>query len=367
MKIRILILFLIAYSFANAQKTNKLDSTGNVGIGTINPLERLHVYKNISGNYNPALMIEDGLNAGFTQMSFKGTGRSYHIGVGNSSATLYGLNNKFFVWDVTAATHRMVIDISGNMGIGTNAPGNRLSIYASTANSSGLQFSRLNNTAAADASNGKVLSLDASGNVILVNDGVGSAGWSINGNSNIDPANVFLGTTDLKDLVFKTNNTERIRLSSGGSFNIGSGADKGKKFQVYESSFFANSVGIGTDSISDPSYKLFVASGIRTRKIKVDIAAWPDFVFESNYQLMPIKEVSKYIELNKHLPGINSAAEISKNGLDVGENQAALLKKIEELTLYIIKQDKELDALHSSLDSQEKKINQLIELIKERN
>lgn len=69
---------------------------------------------------------------------------------------------------------------------------------------------------------------------------------------------------------------------------------------------------------------------------------WPDYVFSKKYQLPSLAEVEKFINQNNHLPGIPSAAEVEKKGIDVANNQAALLKKIEELTLYVIEQEKQL-------------------------
>ncbi|WP_341904744.1 hypothetical protein [Fluviicola taffensis] len=72
---------------------------------------------------------------------------------------------------------------------------------------------------------------------------------------------------------------------------------------------------------------------------------WPDYVFKSDYKLTPIKEVESYIKEHSHLPDVPSQAEISKNGINVAEMDAILLRKVEELTLYIIKLEKEVEAL----------------------
>lgn len=114
----------------------------------------------------------------------------------------------------------------------------------------------------------------------------------------------------------------------------------------------AGAVGIGTTNIADANYKLFVEGAIRARKIKIDADTWPDYVFEPGYNLLSLYEVEQYIKSHKHLPEIPSVDEISKNGLDVGDTQALLLKKIEELTLYLIEQNKRLD-------DQEKEIRNL--------
>jgi hypothetical protein len=208
--------------------------TGNVGIRTNAPLAPLHVYKNVSGNFNPVLVLEDGLADGYVMFQMRGTGRQYHLGLGNASETFFGLANKFFVWDQTAAVARMVVDPNGNVGIGTVSPANRLSIASATAGTSGLQFTQLTSASTAVAGNGKVLSVDGSGNVILVNDatsGGGGSGWSLSGNAGI-PGGSFLGTTDINGLVFKTNNTDRMQLTADGNLMIGASLFSNYKLHV---------------------------------------------------------------------------------------------------------------------------------------
>ncbi len=102
------------------------------------------------------------------------------------------------------------------------------------------------------------------------------------------------------------------------------------------------------DSCTDCNdYKLFVKKGIRTEKVRVDISSgvWADYVFKKDYNLKPLKEVEQFIKLNGHLPNIPKASVLEKEGLDLGEMDAKLLEKIEELTLYIIDLKKEIDRL----------------------
>ncbi len=72
---------------------------------------------------------------------------------------------------------------------------------------------------------------------------------------------------------------------------------------------------------------------------------WPDYVFDSDYKLNSLKEVEMFINKNGHLPEVPTSLEIEQNGFNVADMQATLLKKIEELTLYIIQQQKEIDEL----------------------
>lgn len=105
-------------------------------------------------------------------------------------------------------------------------------------------------------------------------------------------------------------------------------------------------LGIGTAS---PAEKLSVNGNIRAKEIKVETANWPDYVFAKNYQLPSLKETENHIKEKGHLPGIPSADEVKANGVDLGEMNAKLLKKIEELTLYLIemKKDNELEKINN--------------------
>ena len=95
-------------------------------------------------------------------------------------------------------------------------------------------------------------------------------------------------------------------------------------------------------------YKLYVEQGILTEKVKVAVAsspAWADYVFATDYKLKPLSEVEAFIIENKHLPNVPSAAELVKEGLDLGKMQATQMEKIEELTLYMIEMKKEIETL----------------------
>ncbi|MCB0429306.1 MAG: hypothetical protein H6585_12155 [Flavobacteriales bacterium] len=113
-------------------------------------------------------------------------------------------------------------------------------------------------------------------------------------------------------------------------------------------------VGIGTTNLNCATcgdYNLFVTKGIRTEKVKVDIATgvWADYVFSDFYELKSLPEVEKFIKANKHLPGVPSATEVEADGVDLGNMNAKLLEKVEEMTLYVIQQQKEIDALKQTV------------------
>jgi len=87
---------------------------------------------------------------------------------------------------------------------------------------------------------------------------------------------------------------------------------------------------------------------LRTREIVVDAQSWADFVFEKNYDLMPLKEVEDYINLNGHLPNIPSSECVKEEGINIAEMNRLLLEKIEELTLHVIAQNKRIDELENN-------------------
>ena len=92
----------------------------------------------------------------------------------------------------------------------------------------------------------------------------------------------------------------------------------------------------------------------RATKVKVNAAWWSDFVFDENYKPMTLPELEVYIKSNKHLPNIPSEKEVLENGIDIAEVQAAQLQKIEELTLYIIQLQKQIDSQKGLLEIQQK-------------
>jgi len=116
-----------------------------------------------------------------------------------------------------------------------------------------------------------------------------------------------------------------------------------------------NKVGIGTTT---PDSLLTVKGTIHTRGVLIDMsgALVPDFVFDANYNLKPLNEVEQYIKVNKHLAEIPSASEVSQKGINVGDMQNKLLQKIEELTLYMIEQQKTINQQSAKIEELEKKI-----------
>jgi hypothetical protein len=120
----------------------------------------------------------------------------------------------------------------------------------------------------------------------------------------------------------------------------------------------SGNVGIGTTNPGNS--KLAVEGSISARSVKVTTTTpFPDYVFYHGYKLRPLGEVETYVKQNQHLPDVPSAAEVKREGLNLGEMDAVLLRKIEELTLYVIEQNKQLDQLRRENAQQAVQIHQL--------
>lgn len=112
--------------------------------------------------------------------------------------------------------------------------------------------------------------------------------------------------------------------------------------------------GIGT---TNPKNKLDVNGTIHSKEVKVDLLEWPDYVFKKDYSLPTLTEVEKHINENGHLKDIPSEKEVLKNGINLGEMDAKLLQKIEELTLYVIDLNKKIEQQSQELNSMKEKLN----------
>lgn len=170
------------------------------------------------------------------------------------------------------------------------------------------------------------------------------------------------------DFTAKTLNAVKINLSvpgvgdqidaltvDVGSFGTGENAARSSYFRVRDIGagnwipFIIKGngfVGIGT---TRPTSLLTVAGNIASREVEVTVNAGADFVFENDYNLPSLESVDKFIKQNKHLPEIASAKEMKQNGINLSEMNIKLLQKIEEMTLYIIEQNKKIIDLEMRL------------------
>lgn len=118
-------------------------------------------------------------------------------------------------------------------------------------------------------------------------------------------------------------------------------------------------------SVNVSAYQLFVKGGILTEEVRVNLKAnWADYVFENDYNLRPLAEVEQYIAKNGHLPNVPSAKQVKEDGIELGDMSRIQQEKIEELTLYAIAQDKQIDNQNKKLEQQQKEIDELKAAVK---
>lgn len=145
------------------------------------------------------------------------------------------------------------------------------------------------------------------------------------------PINFYTGSTTL-----------RMKIDPNGNVGIGT-ENPVRPLHVEGSSLFNGDIYISQANI-------YADGEIHAKKFRANISPWPDFVFDDNYTLISIPDLESYIIHNGHLPGIPSSTEATINGIELGEMNAILLQKIEELTIYIIQQNKEIDKLKNALN-----------------
>lgn len=222
-----------------------------------------------------------------------------------------------FLTGVDELKSRLFIGETGWMGINTNNPNALLTIdQFSNGDQTPLLFSviggqKSNPRSFQLLSNGNQINASLAGNLLVNNNG-----------------NVIL-----------TNGSLRVLQ---GNASIESG-------DVYVN---VGKIGIGIDPNEIESRHSFgVKGGIKCNLLEIaNVRDWPDFVFEASYPLMEIDDLKKYITKNKHLPDLPSAAAMEQQALNIAEMIALLLKKIEELTLYIIQQNEEISLLQKKIE-----------------
>ncbi|PYF74201.1 hypothetical protein [Pedobacter nutrimenti] len=365
----VLIQFLIAGTYCAAQNT--LPATGNVGIGTTNPSETLDVMGNIRTNriragssaFSPNSRssfnsFNTGLSAspsiGWIASDFganDNTSDRLVIGAGYGGKAVIGVHN----YDLTNWGGALLIAPSGgNVGIGALDPNYKLDVAGSINATGQAWFSYGNNNVSGYSWTGAALTTNS---IEIVNNNKNDAGSS--------PTLVFhtygsggpqfrLASDGSKVLYLESafSNSSRNPAPYGGGAN-----SYFSRLHVDGSLSTVGNVGIGTTDTK--GYQLAVNGNIRAKEIKVENANWPDYVFAKDYALPSLKETEKHIQEKGHLPGIPSAMEVKNNGVDLGELNAKLLQKIEELTLHLIAKDKQVQHQEKQLTDQQHQMDEM--------
>lgn len=292
--------------------------------------------------------------------------------------------NRMFTWSVAPVNVSMRLTKNGNLLVGTadentarlkvNGSGGMLAELTDAGTTTGYVRVRNSNSDYTDwgVEGSGIVSLKSNGTAFLY----GSSAGSVNVGSNTVEASAKLSVTSTTQgfLAPRMTTTQKNAISSPaaglmvydntlGKYNYYNGSgwqELGAGSSQWTSaganiSYATGNVGIGTNAIA--AHKLAVNGSIIAEKVKVkQYSSWPDYVFEKEYEIPSLEEVEAFIKKNKHLPGVPAAAVVEKEGLDLGDSQAILLKKIEELTLYIIEQNKKIE-------EQNKKIRKLETLL----
>jgi len=270
---------------------------GYVGIGTDEPKEMAHVV---------GKLLIDRTNNVASSLQFKHPATRGESGGGGFQpfipqyywdiySDVYGLKFNTITNDSTS-TQRMIISNNGRVGIGVASPAARLHVDQNIlANGSITTLNKFVLTPEYD-SNSEYWEISRT-----------NTGLNYAYNDRIFENVLFMGNDGLIGI---GTTTPSSRLDVNGSFSAQTASING----------------------------LLCAREIRVR----NTPCWPDFVFVKEYKLLPLNEVEQFIAENHHLPNVPSAAEVEANGIELGEMNAILLQKVEELTLYIIQMEKRL-------------------------
>jgi hypothetical protein len=328
---------------------------GKVGIGTTAPQEKLHVEGNFYLNSGSMLLNQNGSTNAKFYFSHQGAylwdlgmentdgtrsfllynrgNSTYPISVSNTNVPTFktdririegmaaggGINlwdikvrdlvdNDFGIYNATQSVYRLYINNLGNVGLGTTTPQKRLHVE-------GDMF--VNGESILGTTGGTWTSFNSVNGGRIRSSGEGYLWLESNPNGAGDKS-MYLNTTN-GNFFFNTNSTTKAILTVAGNFGIGT---------------------------MNPDAKLAVKGTIHAEEVKVDLnVPVPDYVFEPDYDLTPLTEVEAYVKENKHLPEVPSAKQMEEEGLNLKEMNLMLLKKVEELTLHLIEQQKQIYSL----------------------
>lgn len=324
-KISLFIFAVFVFISSYAQNTYPWAVTGNVGIGTTSPLSILNVASASGGQITFSNLTPTSIGIENQSLVFNGTNNANGGGIlelfrikvtSTNGGVARGVVNFFQNGNSSPSLSFLS---NGNLGIGTPNPISILNV----ASVSGDQFTL--------------------SNITPTTLGTENQSLVFNGTNNANGAGIFE--------LFRIKVTSTNGGAALGMVNLFQNGNTTPSL-----SFLPNTnVGIGTATLDA---KLAVNGAIHSQSVKVDLTGWSDYVFEPDYKLLALQDVKNYIDQHHHLPEIPSEKEIITNGLDVGEISRIQMKKIEELTLYLIEKD-------NKEKNQDEQINTLKEQVKQ--
>jgi hypothetical protein len=308
----------------NLYKNPKYQS---VGIGTTDPLQMLHVR---GGNILISRSPDEAPGSLNGSIYFGAiVDHAYPNGEWGIEYYNEGLN----FWKVASASnpggnYRLFLKNNGNVGINSENPLDKFQVNDG--------FEKLSVGSANSMGSG------AGTSYVGFNAVKGQENWSFSSNGTSNGGNITYGDIE--------GNYHILTVPTGDpGTNSQSLSDSEIAEHIRLSVTKDGDVGIGT--INTHGYKLAVRGKILCENLKVQLEEdWPDYVFNKDYRLIPLQELESYINVNKHLPGIPSSEEIKEDGIDVSRMNAVLVQKIEELTRYIIDQQKQIELQQKQID-----------------
>ncbi|WP_297332364.1 hypothetical protein [Flavobacterium sp.] len=280
----------------------------------------------------------------------------------NSNRTVR-LAGNYLYFQPSSAGGMFINGTTGLVGVNTTSPSEMLDVNGNIKSTRGIFTTAFSNPLQTQNFNSwdemsNMCRVISAGSLLNATSNARTFGFYEYPPSNLNPAAVFF---TVQDQSYKSryrfwanvNGSSYMTLYDGSQQTNFSITDDGNNLvQVTlpkENSF----LGIGTTSFSDgtDTYRLSVNGNIRAHRVKV-YTTWADYVFEEDYKLPTLEEVEKHIVEKGHLIDIPSAAEVEEKGIELGEMNKLLLQKIEELTLYTIELNKQVQELKSQIKKQ---------------
>lgn len=309
--------FIILTSVALKAQTNKIETTGNVGIGTTTPVDKLDVSGggiSVLNNLSVGGAEGDGLRlfGNLGNRNYRAINFAPFVPAGSLGVDYVGL--KVFTSNGgTNIMNALTVLPAGNFGINTDTP---ISLFQ-------------------------------------VDDGCTKASiGNASGSSALNWGTSYLG--------FNASRSGTSWLTNGDGGNNGGGVMYSSIFGDMYFAIIPRTGGSG-QTLSDANIASNIAmkidhndGAVHAKKIYVQTTIFPDYVFKKSYHLMPLGQVKRYIDQNHHLPEIPTEKEVVEKGIDIGEMNKLLTKKVEELTLYLIELKKDNKLLNQRLNKIEK-------------
>ncbi|MEQ8580633.1 MAG: tail fiber protein [Marinoscillum sp.] len=317
-----LVFICVLVSFGEAQIIT--DTGSRVGVGISNPISLVHIKENSAEKDKNAGLTVEQSGSGNALVQYLRTGEQRWVtGIDES------VNNNFVIGrgQTWQQGKDLIIDINGYVGIGTVNP-----------------IAALHTKSAAVGTSVDDIKIGAKfevGRQKLEFKSIRTANGTEWKNTTLKLQAIIDNTNHQSiDFVNDNNYLEHIDLYTGN--------------QNFSTRFtYDGKVGIGT---TIPDSKLTVKGNIHANEVKVDLLVpGPDYVFDEDYELLSLNATKKYIAENRHLPEIPSAMTMEENGIDLGDMNIKLLKKIEELTLHLIEQNERVEKLEKQISALQNK------------